>query len=698
MKQAWSRICNQVKRVYKASPWVRWAAIPALLLGCAVLVELFFFQGKLLRLPQEEKGIHSLQVQEIELKNLSEEERQKMMLQSTEAEKLEQALEDIETDRQTKAEKDKAGAGDGTVTIESNEQEKTYNLFWIPVEKGYTNKLVIYMQSNNTYFDYTVRVVRRGNGGEQTALDYQKRGVVALGKDHLKLGENASGYVVFTEAEDKVIGAEIDNTLRLNSRRIFFMFSLGLAVYLLAALRRQIGQKLEIGFLIVVLCAGLSWVYALPTNVNLSWDDQIHFDIASQLTYGSGVMERSEAEVKLRDLDLTGQARAPMKTMEDELAFNQYLDELSRQKAENTEYRSWNLSDIGFITQTLGMKLGQCLGLPFHVQFMLGRLGNLLMYAAVCYFAIKVAVRYKVILATIALMPTVMNMVCTYSYDPMVISFALLGTSLFITEMMIPERRLDWKRAALLLVSFCLASFPKAVYIPMILLLLALPKRKFANAKAHWVYKIGVVIIFLMMMSTFVLPTLISPGTGDIRGGQSVNTGKQLMFILHNPVAFIKVLVKSIASFSMTHLTEARLSLVYIGNGLESTMQAMAPLLDTVSLGLMFYVLFTDKYKKPEAKEMSRGSRWWMAACLAAVVVLIWTAMYLSFTGVGFGMINGVQGRYFVPMFLLMAALINPRKIVNTAEPVRYNLMILGLNAFVVFGIVWVYFVGSVWL
>ena len=120
MKQAWSRICNQVKRVYKASPWVRWAAVPALLLGCAILAELFFFQGKLLRLPQEEKGIHSLQVQEIELKNLSEEERQKMMLQSTEAEKLEQALEDIETDRQTKAEKDKAGAGDGTVTIESN--------------------------------------------------------------------------------------------------------------------------------------------------------------------------------------------------------------------------------------------------------------------------------------------------------------------------------------------------------------------------------------------------------------------------------------------------------------------------------------------------------------------------------------------------------------------------------------------------
>lgn len=37
-------------------------------------------------------------------------------------------------------------------------------------------------------------------------------------------------------------------------------------------------------------------------------------------------------------------------------------------------------------------------------------------------------------------------------------------------------------------------------------------------------------------------------------------------------------------------------------------MQAMAPLLDTVSLGLMFYVLFTDKYKKPEAKEMGRGS------------------------------------------------------------------------------------------
>ncbi|MFR4008604.1 MAG: hypothetical protein ACLT0Y_04500 [Christensenellales bacterium] len=182
MKQAWSRICNQVKRVYKGLSVGSLGSCSGTFAGMCDFSGTVFLQGKLLRLPQEEKGIHSLQVQEIELKNLSEEERQKMMLQSTEAEKLEQALEDIETDRQTKAEKDKAGAGDGTVTIESNEQEKTYNLFWIPVEKGYTNKLVIYMQSNNTYFDYTVRVVRRGNGGEQTALDYQKRGVVALAK------------------------------------------------------------------------------------------------------------------------------------------------------------------------------------------------------------------------------------------------------------------------------------------------------------------------------------------------------------------------------------------------------------------------------------------------------------------------------------------------------------------------------------
>ena len=100
----------------------------------------------------------------------------------------------------------------------------------------------------------------------------------------------------------------------------------------------------------------------------------------------------------------------------------------------------------------------------------------MLLYIGVCYAAIKVAVQFKAVIATIALLPVAMSMACNYAYDPTVIAFSLLGCSLFITEMSRPDKLMDWKRGALMLAAFCIASFPKAVYIPMILLLLFLPR------------------------------------------------------------------------------------------------------------------------------------------------------------------------------------------------------------------------------
>ena len=64
-------------------------------------------------------------------------------------------------------------------------------------------------------------------------------------------------------------------------------------------------------------------------------------------------------------------------------------------------------------------------------------------------------------------LPVAMSMACNYAYDPTVIAFSLLGCSLFITEMSRPDKRMDWKRGALMLAAFCIASFPKAVYIPV---------------------------------------------------------------------------------------------------------------------------------------------------------------------------------------------------------------------------------------
>ena len=59
---------------------------------------------------------------------------------------------------------------------------------------------------------------------------------------------------------------------------------------------------------------------------------------------------------------------------------------------------------------------------------------------------------------------------------------------------------------------------------------------------------------------------------------------------------------------------------------------------------------------------------------------------------------QGVHGRYYLPLFLLAAAILSPRHVKNETDPSRYNGMVLGLNAMVLFGCIWVYLIMSFWL
>ena len=642
-------------------PWVRWGVLPAVLAVLVLAVELLGFHAKQLGLPAGEKGRTPVTAELVQRETLTGQER---------------------------------------IAVSGDEDEEG-RIYRIRVSQGYTHKLALEMQSleekESGYTLYTIWYRRAGSTEEDGFADVGGRCILEVGEDYTKIGEHVDTILVQTDAGIEITGAAIDNTLSLSWQRMFWMYAAALTAYLLIVERRTIGRRLEVGFLIVGLAVGLVWVAALPANTNLTWDDGIHFGNADALSYGANEIKQNQAEYLLTNFGLAGYS---LDTEEDQAAYLQLIDELAEEQRETASYYTWELCDIGYTAQSLGLALGRALGLPFHLQFILGRLGNLLLYIGVCYAAIKVATQFKAVIATIALLPTVMSIACNYAYDPTVIAFSLLGCSLFIAEMSRPDKRMDWKRGALMLAAFCIASFPKAVYIPMILLLLFLPKAKFADKKAHICFKAGVVLIFLIMMSSFVVPVFFLKGGGDARGGTDVNTAQQLSFVLHNPVAYAKVLTKSVAGTSYEYLIDgARTDLYYLGMRVsdEAPTTLLAPL-NLLSLGLMFYVLFTDKHRQHGAKALRGSTKWWMLVAIGGIVALIWTALYLSFTAVGSGRIAGVQGRYYIPLFLLAAAILSPRHIRNQTDPAHYNAMVLGLNAVILFGYIWVYLTMSAWL
>lgn len=651
-----------------AIPWVRWAVLPVLLLVLVFLVELLGFHAKQLSLPEEQRGKVPVTVEQVRREALTDQERGYTM---------------TETDKQAAA----------ALPAEQN-------IYRIRVSQGYTNKLALEMKHPNRESGLAVYTIKyhRADGMEGEGFsELDGRCMLEIGEDYTKIGERVDTILVMTDADIEVTGAALDNSVSLNGHRMLWMYAAALTAYLLMAGRHIIGRRLEVGFLIIGLAAGLVWVTAMPANTDLTWDDGIHFGNANALSYGTNKVEYSEAEYLLSQFAFREQW---LDTTEDQAAYAQIIDELAEDTSEQTEYYTWELSDIGYATQSLGLWMGRALGLPLHSQIMLGRLGNMLLYVGICYAAIKVAARLKAVMATIALLPTAMSMACSFAYDPTVIAFSLLGCSLFIAEMSRPDKLMDWKRGALMLAAFCIASFPKAVYIPMILLLLFLPKTKFADRRAHISFKVGVGLIFIIMMSSFVVPVFFVKGGGDVRGGTDVNTAEQLSFVLHNPMAYAKVLTKNVAATSYDYLIGGtRTYLLYLATRLASSAPTtLLPLLNLLSLGLVFYVFFTDKHKEKGTKELKGSTKWWMLVAVGGIVVLIWTALYLSFTAVGSSTIAGVQGRYYIPLFLLAAAILSPRHIKNQTNPVRYNGLVLGLNALILFGCIWVYLIASFWL
>ena len=63
----------------------------------------------------------------------------------------------------------------------------------------------------------------------------------------------------------------------------------------------------------------------------------------------------------------------------------------------------------------------------FSVLYALGKIGNLLIYILVMFWAIKLAKRKKLFLIFVALMPTPLFLAASYTYDTIVFSFITLA-------------------------------------------------------------------------------------------------------------------------------------------------------------------------------------------------------------------------------------------------------------------------------
>ena len=516
-----------------------------------------------------------------------------------------------------------------------------------------------------------------------------------------------------------------------NEYRCVFIIACLMCIYIIIIGAKKADKKSELIALLLLGVIGIMYVMIIPAEVEMSWDESIHYWNAVGVSHPlSGYANKAEEWLYWHSGIGYG-----LPNSIDALRISQNrvqnLYNMGQIVASNTDV--WTkISCIAYVPAALGLAIGRCLHLPYMWTFHLGAAMNMILYLILAYFSMKKLKSGKMILVTVTGLTTAMFLAGVYSLDSWITGFTMLGLATFF-ETMQKQKVLSVKNMLIMLGSFSLGFLPKTIYCPLFLMFLMIPENRFINHKIMRKFRVTTLALFVtflleMVLSFklflpilivtwlisdacylifdrmtrrqkmiigislgflvviigifavyYVLPGLL--GTGDLRGGTGVNSSEQVKFILNDPLKYVKILMNYIFTNYLYFGGAFKVIFGTFGYIGESSFQL-------ISFGLLLIVAFTDKNAEDSWKEYNKV-KIAMIILVMIIIILIATALYISFTPVALETINGCQPRYLIPLMFGFFALIGTNKWKNKLSIKIYNSAVMAMVAVLLLANAW---------
>lgn len=580
--------------------------------------------------------------------------------------------------------------GDDSRFLKADETED-FVIYNIELEGGFAGKFYMNYHSYAD-FAYTLSVIRYENGAGQ-GMEKDEIEVAAI--TDTALAKLNQAVTIVNQRPDKIVlkihredlidigqfslsSIVVTNKIHLNFYRLIFLILVQVAGCGILFLKCTVSKRLDLIYFFTAMSMGTLIIILAPNGLS-SWDEQIHFAHA----YDTSFYKNAEYTKSMQEL---AALQVPnVNTAEERRMMAAYLQAQNQETAvvKENEIEFTNYRRRAYLLQAFGLKLGRMLGVPFIQNIWLGKFFNLLLYSLIFSAAIRYTRIGKRALACVGLLPTSIFLASSFSYDAFVTAFLMLGLVLIVNEFIDERSELNWKRIAAGTAAMLLGSFSKAVYIPMLLLLCFLPKKKFKCRKQHVFFVLAIVLVFLIMMSSIAMPTLVNAvgnidAGGDARGGDTSVT-RQIMYIVGAPIVYARLLFNSMIDSAGGYFLgpSGRTFFAYLGIHSGN--------LYYLNVLLTIFVTLTGENKV----ELDKKVKAVMGILVFGVAVLIWTALYLSFTPVGAGTINGVQQRYYIPLMFPVMLLFVSSKIKCEITELWYDRGIMLANLVVLSGCIY---------
>ena len=338
----------------------------------------------------------------------------------------------------------------------------------IKLNKKYVDKLVIKYSSSK---DIPITIKYKG-------LDYYKNDKITELNDILdnetnQLVDNIKNdvkeiHILYDKKYDlKLKEVIIDNRFQLNWFVVFYVFSFIFSFYLLYRFYKKgfKTENLHKYFLCIAIILGFTFIILQPSATYYSWDDQIHFK--NMLELKSGEIQWNIGEFSM--IDATPIGRDSIDSIEEQFNQMRYLNQNKVSNYQSIGSRFITYNKIAYILSAIGYYFSKFLGFPFSICFKMGKITNLLAFALIMAYAIKISKLGKRLLCVIGLMPVSLFLSSQYSYDPTVISGITLALVILMNWFVDKNSKVDYKSMMLnfLLFLFYMAHFRKQYIFPL---------------------------------------------------------------------------------------------------------------------------------------------------------------------------------------------------------------------------------------
>ena len=335
--------------------------------------------------------------------------------------------------------------------------------------------------------------------------------------------------------------------------------------------------------------------------------------------------------------------------------------------------------------QALGIFVARIFGVGITGQCYAGRLFNFVISLILIYNAIKLMPFKKYLLMYLMLLPVTFNVLPTLSADALTIAMSSFYIA-YILHLKYNDdiKELNVKTKVGLVLSTIVISLCKIVYVPLCLLLFLIPKEKFGTLKKKNIFVICTICIAAILN----LIWLVYCSRFLIEFNAGVDSKQQVIFILTNPIQYAIILFRTI-NFHF-NVYYAGLS----GDALGTYSVKASEIFIYAAIVITSILFFANKEDEKKVK-IDLLTKVICTIIFAGITMLIYTSLYVQWTPYKSDFITGVQPRYFLPILILVAIIIDNNKIVIKDKLNRFLLtFLLFFNINVATATIYTYYFG----